>query len=330
MNQIVLQLEQLDSVRLNYGNNGELVLSIVQAFIMFGVALGIKPLHFKTAFKYPKSVITGVVSQIVLLPLVTFLGVCCFRDYLTVTVALGAILVACCPGGNVSNFISSISRGNIELSVSLTAISTVSAVIVTPLNFSLWGNLFINSSGLVRELYIPISDVFKTLFFIIGLPLLLGVLCSAKFPRFTQIIAKPIQRISVAIFMAMVIIAFGANFIKIITYVKYIFVIVLIQNALAFLAGNTAARVMHLNDRDRRTLTIETGIQNSGLALMLIFNPAIFPPEITTGGMEFLAAWWGVWHIISGLGLSLFWNCRRKSLYDKTMAQRFCLHKNYI
>ncbi|MBO7599260.1 MAG: bile acid:sodium symporter family protein [Bacteroidales bacterium] len=322
MNQMVLQLEQLDSVRLNFGNNGGLILSIVQAFVMFGVALGIKPLHFKTAFKNPKGVITGIVSQIVLLPLVTFIAVYVFKSYLTVTVALGAILVASCPGGNVSNFISSISRGNIELSVSLTAISTVTAVVITPLNFTLWGNLFINSSELVRELYIPISEVFKTLFFVIGLPLLLGILCSAKLPKFTQIIAKPIQRISVAIFMFMVVVAFGANFSNIIHYIQYILLIVLIHNALAFLAGNTAARVMRLNERDRRTLTIETGIQNSGLALMLIFNPDIFPPEIATGGMQFMAAWWGIWHIISGLGLSVFWNRSRKARYDKALSER--------
>ncbi|MBP5501927.1 MAG: bile acid:sodium symporter family protein [Bacteroidales bacterium] len=322
MNQMVLQLEQLDSVRLNFGNNGGLILSIVQAFIMFGVALSIKPLHFKTAFSNPKGVITGVVSQIVLLPLVTFIGVYVFKSYLTVTVALGAILVACCPGGNISNFISSISRGNIELSVSLTAISTVSAVVITPLNFSIWGNLFINSAELVRELYIPISEVFKTLFLIIGVPLLLGILCSSKLPRFTQKIAKPIQRISVAIFMAMVIIAFAANYHYFVTYIKYILIIVLVHNALAFFAGNTAARVMRLNERDRRTLTIETGIQNSGLALMLIFNPAIFPPEVATGGMAFMAAWWGVWHIISGLGLSVFWNRSRKVRYDKALSER--------
>ncbi len=327
MNQMVLQLEQLDSVRLNFGNNGGLILSIVQAFIMFGVALSIKPLHFKTAFRNPKGVITGVVSQIVLLPLVTFIGVYVFKSYLTVTVALGAILVACCPGGNISNFISSISRGNIELSVSLTAISTVSAVVITPLNFSIWGNLFINSAELVRELYIPISEVFKTLFLIIGVPLLLGILCSSKFPRFTQKIAKPIQRISVAIFMAMVIIAFAANYHYFVTYIKYILIIVLVHNALAFLAGNSAARVMRLNERDRRTLTIETGIQNSGLALMLIFNPAIFPPEVATGGMAFMAAWWGVWHIISGLGLSVFWNRSRKARYDKALSERKCRHK---
>jgi BASS family bile acid:Na+ symporter len=322
MNGMFLQLQQLDNVRLNFGENGGLILSVIQAFIMFGVALSIKPLHFKTAFLHPKSVITGVLSQFVVLPVVTFLGVWIFQSSLTVTVALGAILVACCPGGNISNFISSISRGNIELSVSLTTISTVAAVVVTPLNFSLWGNLFVSSSNLVRELYIPINEVFKMLFMIIGVPLLLGILCSSKLPEMTKKIAKPVQKISVGIFMAMVVAAFAANYDYFVKYIKYILVIVLVHNLLAFLAGNFSARLAALNDRDRRTITIETGIQNSGLALMLIFNPEIFPPEILTGGMAFMAAWWGVWHIISGLGLSAFWNYSRKIKYDNLLKNR--------
>jgi BASS family bile acid:Na+ symporter len=311
------QLLLLDDVRLNFGNNGGLVLSIVQAFVMFGVALSIKPLHFKTAFAHPKAVLTGFCSQVVLLPAVTFALVCVFDSYLTATVALGAILVACCPGGNISNFISSISRGNIELSVSLTAISTVLAVVITPLNFSLWGNWYIANSEYVRELEIPISQVFYTLFFIIGLPLGLGVLCSSKLPVVTKKIAKPIQNISMAIFMGMVIVAFAANFDYFCRYIHYILLIVLVHNGMAFATGYCAAWGAGLNMRDRRTITIETGIQNSGLALMLIFNPAIFPPEMKTGGMAYMAGWWGIWHIISGLSLSALWNFSRMMKYRK-------------
>ena len=316
------QLLQLDTVRLNFGSNGSLILSIVQAFVMFGVALGIKLHNFRTAFAKPKAVITGFCAQVLVLPAVTFALVYIFRSYLSVTVALGAILVSCCPGGNISNFISSISRGNIELSVSLTSISTVLAVVITPVNFTFWGNLFISSSDLVRELDIPISQVFYTLFFIIGLPLALGVMCSRLLPDFTRRIAKPIQNISMLIFMAMVVIAFAANFEYFCWYIGYILLIVLVHNAMAFASGYFPARIMGLNSRDCRTITIETGIQNSGLALMLIFNPAIFPPGLQTGGMAFMAAWWGVWHIISGLVLSSWWNLRRRITYNKLKTQR--------
>ena len=316
------QLQQLDHIRLNFGNNGSLVLNIVLAFIMFGVALGIKPIQFKTAFMHPKAVITGMISQMILLPASTFLFVSIFHSYLTLTVAMGAILVAACPGGNISNFISSLSRGNVELSVSLTAISTITAIIVTPLNFAFWGNLYAETSDLVRPLIIPLGEVFKTLVFILGIPLALGVITSMKFPEFAKKISKPIQRISILIFSIMVVVAFAANSEYFVKYIRYIFIIVLLQNTLAFLVGYVAATTARLNDRDRRTVTIETGIQNSGMALMLIFNPAIFPPDMAVGGMAFVAAWWGVWHIIAGLSLAAFWNGKRFREYNSLKLRR--------
>ncbi|MCQ2250907.1 MAG: bile acid:sodium symporter family protein [Bacteroidales bacterium] len=316
------QLLQLDAVRLNFGNSGGLILSIVQGFVMFGVALGIRPQNFRMAFKRPRGVITGFLSQVLVLPAVTFLACFVFQSHLTVGVALGAILVACCPGGNISNFISSICRGNIELSVSLTAITTVTAVLITPLNFTFWGNLFISQSDLVRQLEIPISQVFNTLFFVIGLPLALGMLCARFLPGVTAKIAKPIQNISMVIFMGMVVVAFLANFDYFCRYIKYVLIIVLVHNAIAFVSGWSVASMARLRDRDIRTITIETGIQNSGLALMLIFNPAIFPPDLQTGGMAFIAAWWGVWHIISGMGIAGFWNLRRRKLYQTITTNR--------
>ena len=316
------QLQQLDNIRLNFGNNGSLVLNIVLAFIMFGVALSIKPIQFKTAFMHPKAVITGMISQMILLPASTFLFVSLFHSYLTLTVALGAILVAACPGGNISNFISSLSRGNVELSVSLTAISTITAIIVTPLNFTFWGNLYAETSDLVRPLIIPLGEVFKTLVLILGIPLVLGVFTSMKFPEFSKKISKPIQRISILIFSIIVVVAFAANSEYFVKYIRYIFIIVLLQNGLAFLVGYVAATTTRLNDRDRRTVTIETGIQNSGMALMLIFNPAIFPPDMAVGGMAFVAAWWGVWHIIAGLSLAAFWNGKRFREYNSLKLRR--------
>lgn len=316
------QLQQLDYVRLNFGNNGSLVLNLVLAFIMFGVSLGIKPIQFKTAFMHPKSVITGMISQIILLPVFTFLFVSLFHSYLTVTVAMGAILVASCPGGNISNFVSSLSRGNVELSVSLTAISTITAIIITPLNFTFWGNLYAETSDLVRPITIPLGEVFQTLILILGIPMVLGIFTSMKFPEFAKKISKPIQRISILIFSIMVVVAFIANADSFVKYIRYIFIIVLLQNALAFLVGYLAASTARLNERDRRTVTIETGIQNSGMALMLIFNPAIFPADMAVGGMAFVAAWWGVWHIISGLSIATYWNRKRVNVYNTLKSRR--------
>ena len=268
--------------------------------ILFGVALEIKLEHFRKLLFNPKPALIGVTSQFLLLPLVTFLLALSLRHYITPTIGLGMILVAACPGGNISNFISSLSRGNVALSVSLTAIATLAAIFMTPLNFAFYGNLFVKASlikdveGLVRPLEINALQMFYTVFIILGIPLILGILVNTKFPKLTSKILIPIKRLSILAFTAIVIMAFVKNFDFFKLYIKYIFFIVLIHNALALGIGYLFPSLFKLSKLDRKTISIETGIQNSGLALVLIFNPKIFPPELAVGGMAFIAAWWGI------------------------------------
>ncbi len=307
-------LETFDHIRLNFSAAGLQTLNVALAFVMFGVALEIKLEHFKKLFLNPKSAFVGALSQFVILPLITFLLAISLKSYITPTIALGMILVAACPGGNVSNFISSLAKGNVALSVSLTAIATMAAVIMTPLNFSLWGNLYTrflehaHTAQLVRPLHIDTLQMFQTVFLILGIPLALGIFVNTKWPGFAQKITKPFKRFSILLFVVIVVIAFTKNFNHFLLVIKYIFLIVLVQNALAFVAGYYTAKIFRRPLVDRRTISIETGIQNSGLALVLIFNPKIFPPEMELGGMAIIAAWWGIWHILAGLTLAAVWN----------------------
>ena len=125
-------LLQLDTIRINFSAGGMHIINLVLAFVMFGVALGIQPSMFKEVFKKPKSVIVGLVSQLIALPALTFLLIVAFNQYITPMVAMGMILVAACPGGNISNFMSQLSKANTELSVTLTAITTLVSPIFTP------------------------------------------------------------------------------------------------------------------------------------------------------------------------------------------------------
>ena len=233
-------------------------------------------------------------------------------------IALGMILVACCPGGNISNFITSLSRGNTELSVSLTAFNTAACVFSTPLNFAIWGKLYLNFAGnhgiaSLPELEIPIGEIFQSIFIIMGIPLVLGSLCGQDLPKVTKVLKKPLQYLSIAVFIAMVIIIFIGNLDAFMKCIKYIFLIVLIHNLLALSIGFGTSTLLKLPYKDRRTLTIETGIQNSGLGLILLLNPNIFPESgvwANNGGMLVITAWWGVWHIISGLSLAFAWRLR--------------------
>ncbi len=306
------QLLSLDHLRLNFNADGLFILNITLGVIMFGVALGIKFENFKGLFTKPRVILIGFVAQFLLLPMLTFLFLILFKSYITTGVALGMILVAACPGGNISNFISSLAKGNVELSVSLTALATLSAVVLTPFNFAFWGGLYmkvtsqVGENGLLRPLEIDTKEMFISVFILLGIPLILGMLFSWKFPQITKKIMKPIQTISILIFMTFVVVAFAKNYDYFVQYIQWVMIIVLVHNALALATGYSFASLFKVDRRSRRTITIETGIQNSGLALVLLFNPKIFPPELPLGGMIFIAAWWGIWHMISGISLATF------------------------
>ncbi len=318
--------QALDAIKLNFSPDSLFVLNLTIAFIMFGVALELKLLHFKNLALNPKSAVVGAVSQFILMPILTFCLAIAFRNYITPTIGLGMILVASCPGGNVSNFFSSLARGNVALSVSLTAVSDLGAIIITPFNFAFWGTLFtkvyalLNASELVRPLEIPFLHVLQTIVILLGIPLTLGMIINLNFPKFTGKILIHVKRLSLLAFGAIIAIMFLKNWEYFVQYIKYIFIIVLIHNALAISLGYSFASLFRRPFQDRKTIAIETGIQNSGLALLLLFNPKIFPPDMAVGGMAFIAAWWGLWHLIAGLIMGGIWSGFRLRPRQTAMA----------
>ena len=306
-------LLELDPIRINLSASGNVALNFVLALIMFGVALGMKVAHFKALLKAPKPIGIGIFCQFFFLPFVTFILVIIFNKVITPTIAMGMILVAACPGGNISNFMSSLSKGNTELSVTLTAISTIFAILMTPLNFRIWGGLYVNfinhrAGSMLQPLVIEYSQMFETVVIILGIPIILGLLFAVYLPKLALKMQKIFRFISILFFVALVVIMFSNNWELFVRHIKYIFIIVFIHNAMALLSGYGIASLLKQPDRNRRTITIETGIQNSGLGLVLLLNPKIFPPDLIIGGMFFVTAWWGIWHIISGLSIALYWS----------------------
>ena len=300
----IAAIDQID-VQLNAG--GMNTINIVLAFVMYGVALGIRPGTFVEVFKKPKSVLLGMCAQLVFLPMFTFFLALALGGSISWTMAMGMILVASCPGGNISNFMSSLSKANVELSVSLTAISTALAVFMTPFNFWLYGNLYLHFAhipGDVPTLVIPLWDVLKTIFILLGVPLVAGILTARCLPKVAGFLKKPLQWISILFFLTMVVLSFWGNRVAFVQCIKYIFLVVLIHNLLALTIGFVTGTAFKLPYKDRRTLTIETGIQNSGLGLVLLLGTAIFAHFPPHGGMLVITAWWGIWHIVSGLTVS--------------------------
>ena len=297
-------INTIDGIQVTLNAGGMNTINIILAFVMYGVALGIKPQIFVEVFKKPKSVLLGILCQLFLLPAFTCLLAILLTGWISPMMGLGMILVAACPGGNISNFMSSLAKGNIELSVSLTAISTALAVILTPFNFWCWGSIYLHSAAVSAEiptLVIPLWDVFKTIFILLGIPLTLGILTSRFLPKVANALKKPLQWISLVFFIAMVVLSFSSNMDAFLKCVKYIFVVVLIHNFLALSIGYGVGSAFKVPKKDRKTLTIETGIQNSGLGLVLLLGTSIFANFPPHGGMLVITAWWGIWHIVSGL-----------------------------
>lgn len=293
----------LDSVQLNFSSGDLLALNLALALIMYGVALDLSWNDFKYLVKNPKGFFLGIFSQFLLLPFLTFLLVLLIKP--PTSVALGMFLVAACPGGNVSNFLTSLAKGNTALSVSLTGFSTAFSVILTPLNFALWAGFYGPTAGMMKEISLDVLDVVITVSLILGIPLILGILTRKHFPSKADQASKVLRPLSILIFAAFVILAFKANIDLFLTHIGQIFLLVLAHNFIALAAGYLSSRFGKLPLPDQKTLTIETGIQNSGLGLVLIFT--YFEG---LGGMAIITAWWGIWHLISGMILASFWKFR--------------------
>ncbi|WP_163379648.1 bile acid:sodium symporter family protein [Cyclobacterium sp. SYSU L10401] len=290
-------MEILDEIRLNFNRDSLLLLNICMGLVMFGVAIELSLSDFKNVWQKPKSLIIGLMAQFLALPLLTYLLIL-FIDPIP-SVALGMLLVASCSGGNLSNLLSVMAGGNGALSVSLTSIATLAAVVATPANFTFWGNLYLSGGTSLPQINISFMDMLETILLIVGIPLLLGMLLNHYFTKIIATIRKPIRILSMLIFIAFIVGAFAANFAIFLEYIHFIVLIVFLHNALAYGVGYGLGQLFSLSLPDKKAITIETGIQNSGIALVLIFN---FFDGL--GGMAIIAGWWGIWDMISGLLLA--------------------------
>ena len=299
-----MDITAIDQVRLNFNPQGLMVLNMAIGLMMLGVALDLKIDDFKQIIKRPKAPAIGMLAQFVLLPAFTFLLTLVLAPH--PSMALGMILVAACPGGNLSNIITYLARGNCAVSITMTAVSTAAAIFMTPLNLSLWGSLNPHTAAILRQVRLSPVDVFTTVFVILGIPLIVGLALGKRYPKLADRVRKPFKIFSLVFFIIIVMGALGANWANFIHYVGIVMLAVFLHNFLALNIGYWSGRAARLPIRDCRAVCIEVGIQNSALGLVLVFN---FFDGL--GGMAILVAWWGVWHIIAGLTTAFIFSRQR-------------------
>ena len=298
-----MTVETIDQIQLRFSPTGLAVINTTIGLMMFGMALDMRWADFKSILLRPKAPAIGLIAQFLLMPAATFLLTLALD--LHPSIELGMILVAACPGGNLSNLLTYLAGGNAPVSVTMTAISTVAAVVMTPLNLSIWGGLNPATAPILRSVSLDPLEVLWTIFIILGIPLIVGMWVGARNPRLIEKVRKPFKIATVVVFGAVIALALAANWSIFIEVIGFVMLVVAAHNGTALAVGYLAGRLAGLHPRDTRAVTIEVGIQNSALGLVLVFS---FFEGL--GGMAIIAAWWGVWHIISGLTLAFFWSRR--------------------
>lgn len=293
-------MESLDHIRVNFNAEQLFLLNFCLGFLMFGIALELTFEDFKALVKNKKSTWVGLASQMILLPVLTLILIAVIQPH--PALAAGMLLVAACPGGNVSNYAVHLSKANAPLSVLLTTFSTLAAAFTTPFVFKQGQNVLSSLTHSQAAFSIDFFSMFLSIVQLILVPLILGMLLRQWQPSFTAKIIPTVKRVSLVIFIAFILFAVAGNLENIRQHLHRVFLIVMIHNGLALALGYYFPKWMGRSTLDARTISIETGIQNSGLALILIFN--FFNGN---GGMALIAAWWSVWHLVSSFVLALYW-----------------------
>ena len=301
----------IDAIKINFDSSGLWVLNIAIGIIMFGVALGISIDDFKRLLKNPKILFVGVLSQFILLPAFTFLIILLLKPH--PSFALGMMMIAACPGGNVSNFFSKMAGGNAALSVSLTAFATLICIFMTPLNLQFWGSLYEPTNSILETVALDWVDLLKLVSLILGIPLFFGMLIKHYHSEMAQKIENVLKPLSMLVFIALIFIAFSQNLEIFVNHIHHVLFLVIFHNIFAYFLGFYTAKSFKLNKKDTKTIAMETGIQNGGLGLLLIFG---FFDGL--GGMALLAAFWGIWDVFSGILLATYWgrNSKKDTLIE--------------
>lgn len=288
-----MDTETLDSLRIVLDPLGQAGVVIALMLVMFGVALGLRVKDFRILAAQPSLYIGGVFAQVLVLPLVTFGLIHVISP--PPSIALGMIVVACCPGGSVSNLLTYLSRGDVAVSVALTATSSMLAAFLTPVSTLFWAQAYAPTAKLLASLEVsPLLFIGQTTL-LLAIPIAAGMIVAARAPDVAMRIRKRTTLTGAAVLGGTII--YGIVYFYPILWpaVGLLASVTIIHNTVAFATGATIGWVLSRQSAVRRALTFEIGIQNSGLALIILLGQLK-----GVGGAAAIAAVWGVWHLIAG------------------------------
>lgn len=256
--------------------------------VMFGMGLTLKPNDFKVVFSRPKDVVIGCLAQFIVMPLLAFALTKVFQ--LPTELAVGVILVGTCPGGTSSNVMTYLSKGDVALSVGMTAVSTILAPFLTPLLTYLYAG---------ESVDVNIASMFLSIVKVVILPIVAGFIINYFFKKLTEKVVEILPLISTLAIVAIVAAVVSANSAKLMTCGLLVVAVVILHNVLGYTLGYGVGKALKLDMTKCRAISIEVGMQNSGLATSLAATHFAQYPLATIPGAVF-----SVWHNVSGAVLA--------------------------
>lgn len=288
-----MDIATLDELRIVLDPIGQIGIAVALMLVMFSIALGLNVKDFVFLLERRGLFVAGVATQIIGLPLITFGLVNLISP--PPSIALGMFVVACCPGGAVSNLYTYLSRGNVAYSVALTATSSALAAVLTPTSILFWSHAYAPTTMLLDALEFDVLAFLLQTTVLLAVPLILGMLIAARAPDFALRIKKRMALAGTLILLAAIAYVAAKFYDLLVPALPLLASVTILHNAIAFSTGALAGWLLRADRATRRALTFEIGIQNSGLAIVILI--AQFSG---VGGAAAIAAVWGVWHIIAG------------------------------
>lgn len=311
-----MDIARLDQLQISLDPMGQAGLAVALILMMFSIALGLSVQDFRLLREKPSLFFGGVVAQVIGLPLLTFLLVKALQP--PASIALGMIVVACCPGGASSNLLTYLARGNVAYSVSLTTTSSLLAAVMTPASILFWSNAYAPTAKLLQSVDVSPAMFLTQTMVLLAIPLAVGMLVAVRAPGFAAWIRRKTTPAGVLVLGGVIVYGIFHFRDVLLPALPLLGGIAVVHNAAAFLLGFGTALALRAGKSARRALTFEVGIQNSGLAIVILLGQLK-----GQGGAAALAVIWGVWHLVAGALLAIV--CRyvdRVSVNSSTAAAR--------
>lgn len=290
----------IDQLQLELPEAFQLGVKIVVGVFLFGIALDTRLTDFRDVVRRPLVIAAGLLSMFLVMPALTVLLTLALD--VRGSVAIGMILVVCCPAGNFSNLLTYRAKGDVALSVSMTTASNVVAIVLTPIAVAFWCGLNPVADDLLRDVSIDAWGMAAEVALLIGLPFAAGLVVAWRRPTVAARARKVVEPAALGLLLLIIVAGLAGQAARYAEYIAAVAVAVVLQNTLSLLVGYGTGRGLRLPVPGTRAMTFEIGVRNTGLALVLALG---FFSDL--GGVALIAALWGLWDVIAGLAVASWW-----------------------